>query len=296
MRIIRATHLGMCFGVRDAIDLALQHAGEEPVTIVGELVHNRTVNEALAANGIRISRRLEDVHTPTAMVTAHGASEKALARMKEKGLKVVQATCPLVHYAHRSLTKLVNQGYYPVIIGIEDHVEVRGMTEDLDECTVVLDDASLERIPARDRLGIVCQTTQPLSRVNHLVGLIRERFPEADVRFADTVCRPTKERQAAAVELARQSDVVIVVGGANSNNTRELAATCSRYCEWVYKIQNPHELQPEWLQGASTVGLTAGTSTPDELIDAVENHLRTLAADRQRTARAEPQRAGGLQR
>src|SRR6185295_849813 len=127
------------------------------------------------------------------------------------------------------------------------------------------------------RLGVAAQTTQPVEKVRHLVDLIRRRFPESEVRFADTVCAPTKERQSAAVEMARQADVVIVVGGRSSNNTRELVTTCARYCARVHHVQTDTDFRPEWLDGAKTVGLTAGTSTPDEVIDRVESRIRSCA-------------------
>jgi 4-hydroxy-3-methylbut-2-enyl diphosphate reductase len=124
---------------------------------------------------------------------------------------------------------------------------------------------------------VVAQTTQPVERVRELVRLLRRQFSAADVRFVDTVCQPTKQRQHAAVELAQESDVVIVVGGANSNNTRELVNTCRTYCERVHHVQGPADLRPEWFADAHRVGLTAGTSTPDELISAVEAALQRIA-------------------
>ncbi|HKS38722.1 MAG TPA: 4-hydroxy-3-methylbut-2-enyl diphosphate reductase [Verrucomicrobiae bacterium] len=276
MKILRAEHLGMCFGVRDAIALATKQADAEPVTILGELVHNETVLASLREKGIRIEPELSTVNTPTVMITAHGASERTMKRVRERGLNVVEATCPLVHFAHRMVAKLVHDGYHPVIIGKRDHVEVRGLTEDLDEYDVVLSEDDVAALRERPRFGIAVQTTQPVDRVRHLVSLIRQRFPDSEVRFVDTVCQPTKQRQAAAGELAQQSDVVIVIGGANSNNTRELVATCSRYCARVHHVQIAADLCGEWFDGAETVGVTAGTSTPDSMIDAVENRIRDL--------------------
>src|ERR1039457_189254 len=133
MKIIRAEHLGMCFGVKDAIALALETAKREPLTILGDLVHNETVLAKLRAQGVRIEQQPAGVDTRTVMVTAHGASERAISETRERGLKVIEATCPLVHVAHRSLAKLVREGFHPVIIGKRDHVAVRGMTEDLCE-------------------------------------------------------------------------------------------------------------------------------------------------------------------
>jgi 4-hydroxy-3-methylbut-2-enyl diphosphate reductase len=123
---------------------------------------------------------------------------------------------------------------------------------------------------------VAAQTTQPVEKVRHLVAVIRRRFPQSDVRFVDTVCRPTKERQSAAVEMARQADVVIVVGGRSSNNTRELVKTCARYCSRVHHVETDEDVRPEWFEAAKVVGLTAGTSTPDEIIDRVEVRIRLV--------------------
>ncbi|MBM3834985.1 MAG: 4-hydroxy-3-methylbut-2-enyl diphosphate reductase [Verrucomicrobia bacterium] len=280
MKIIRAAHLGMCFGVRDAIALAFKHAEEGPLTVLGELVHNQTVLNSLESKGIKVESQIEGVDTPTAMVTAHGASELALNRARNRGLRVIEATCPLVHFAHHAVGKLVRAGYHPIIIGKRDHVEVRGLTEDLAEYDVVLDDADVERLKDRPRFGIAAQTTQPIERVQRLVALIRQRFPHSEARFADTVCQPTKQRQLAAAELARQCNIVIVIGGANSNNTRELVATCRRFCACVHHVQSASGVNPEWILGAEAVGITAGTSTPDSLIDEIEDRLKTVACDR----------------
>jgi 4-hydroxy-3-methylbut-2-enyl diphosphate reductase len=276
MRIIRAAHLGMCFGVRDAIALALEHADSGPLTILGDLVHNPTVLSALKAKDIAVAQDVDHVTTPTLMVTAHGTSERTLARTRALGLKVVEATCPLVQVAHRAVTALAREGYHVVIIGQRDHVEVRGLTGDLDDFDVVLDEADVQALDEHPRIGIAAQTTQSIEKVRQLAASIRGRFPRSDVRFIDTVCKPTKERQDAAVELARASDVVIVIGGKTSNNTRELVKTCGRYCSRVHHVQTDADLSPEWFRDAHTVGITAGTSTPDQVIDRVAAQIAEL--------------------
>ena len=277
MKIIRAQSLGMCFGVRDAIDLAFRQADAGPLTILGDLVHNTAVLSDLRTRGIAIAHDAAQVKTQTVMVTAHGASERALANTRALGLDVVEATCPLVRVAHRAVRALVRDGYHPVIIGQRAHVEVRGLTEDLDAFDVVLTEDDVRALPDRPRLGIAAQTTQSLERVRHLVALIRRQFPRSDVRFIDTVCQPTKQRQNAARELARECDVVIVVGGADSNNTRELVSTCSQHCTRVHHVQTESELRPEWFSAVGAVGITAGTSTPDHVIDFVERRIRELS-------------------
>ena len=277
MRILRAAHLGMCFGVRDAIVLAREHADAGPLTILGDLVHNPTVLSALEAKGIAIAKDVAEVRTPTMMVTAHGTSERTLARTRALGLTVVEATCPLVHVAHRAVAALARDGYHVVIIGQRDHVEVRGLTGDLDRFDVVLGDDDVLALDEHPRIGIASQTTQPLEKVRRLVDLIRQRFPHSEIRFMDTVCKPTKQPQTSAVDIARQSDVVIVVGGRSSNNTRELVTTCARYCDRVHHVQTEADLDQEWFDAANIVGLTAGTSTPDDVIDRVEARIRQIA-------------------
>jgi 4-hydroxy-3-methylbut-2-en-1-yl diphosphate reductase len=276
MRILRAAHLGMCFGVRDAIELAVHRSDLAPLTVLGELVHNDAVLASLRSRGITTEPDPARAVTRTVMVTAHGTSLRSLARTRALGLDVVDATCPLVHVAHRAVQALARDGYHPVIIGQRAHVEVRGLTDDLEAFDVVLEEADVLALAPRPRLGVAAQTTQPIDKVRRLVACIRRRFPDSDVHFIDTVCRPTKDRQAAAIDLARQSDLVIVVGGAASNNTRQLVETCTRYCARVHHVQTDADLCAEWFDGVETVGLTAGTSTPDEMVERVESRIRTL--------------------
>ncbi len=277
VRIIRAAHLGMCFGVRDAIALAHEQAAATPLTILGDLVHNAVVSADLRTRGIAIAHDLADVRTTNVMVTAHGASERAIAETRARGFEVVEATCPLVHVAHKAVRALVRDGYHPVIVGQRGHVEVRGLTGDLDRFDVVLEDDDVLALAPHPRIGVAAQTTQPIVKVRRIVDLIARRFPESVVRFVDTVCRPTKDRQIAAADLARQSDVVVVIGGAHSNNTRELVQTCRRHCSRVHHVQSYADLRPAWFVGVRTIGITAGTSTPDEVIEQVDRRIRDFA-------------------
>ena len=277
MKILRATHLGMCFGVRDAIALALSRSKSQPVTVLGDLVHNETVLKTLRDQGVKIAHQVASVTTPDIMITAHGTSERTLHELRERGLNVLEATCPLVHVAHRAVAQLVRNGWHPVIIGRRDHVEVRGITDDLAAFDVILSEEDVHALREKPRFGIAAQTTQPIGKVQHFVALIRERFPRSEVRFIDTVCQPTKQRQTAAIELARQCDTVIVIGSAHSNNTHELVATCGQHCARVLHVQSATDLHSIWFNEHDTVGITAGTSTPDETILAVERWLHDFA-------------------
>ena len=169
------------------------------------------------------------------------------------------------------------EGFHPVIIGQRNHVEVRGLTGDLDEFDVVLCGEDAAKLGERPRFGVVAQTTQPIDRVRRLVEMIRERFPKSEVRFVDTVCQPTKQRQNAAIELAQKCDVVVVIGGAHSNNTHELVKTCSLFCARVHHVQTAGDLCAEWFSDKDTVGITAGTSTPDSVIASIETTIGSLA-------------------
>src|SRR5687768_9527626 len=165
MRIIKADHLGMCFGVRDAIALAQEHARHQPLTILGELVHNEAVLADLRHQGIQLENDPARVQTSVAMITAHGASEKAIARARSHGFAVFEGTCPLVTFAHRAVTRLVAEGYHPLIIGKRGHIEVRGLTEDLAEFDIIECEADVYRLTPRSRFGVASQTTQPIARV-----------------------------------------------------------------------------------------------------------------------------------
>jgi 4-hydroxy-3-methylbut-2-enyl diphosphate reductase len=182
-----------------------------------------------------------------------------------------------VTHAHRRLQRLVAQGYFPVVIGNPQHVEVHGLVGDLDEYAVISSEEELPRLAGRPRLGVVSQTTQPLEFVLQIVDRIRTAFPAAEVRFVDTVCQPTKERQSAARRLASLCPVVIVIGGRNSNNTRQLVRTCAMEGARAYQVESAADLRPEWFIDIDIVGLTAGTSTPDEVIQEVHDALLRFA-------------------
>ena len=278
MEIILADAMGWCFGVRDAVDLALSHPERGDLTIVGELVHDETVLAALSRAGVRFTRGFDEpVLTRRALVTAHGASQAAIASLRARGLVVEEATCPLVRRAHDRLARFVAQGRHPVVIGRRGHVEVLGLVGDFPGATVVEIAEHAREIAPHERLGVVAQTTQPLDEVLGLVAAIRRAHPASDVAFADTICHPTKERQAAVRRLAAQVQRVVVVGGPRSHNTKRLVETCLAMGIPADRVQLPGELDESRYLGLERVGLTAGTSAPDEAIAAVLARLREIA-------------------
>jgi 4-hydroxy-3-methylbut-2-enyl diphosphate reductase len=279
MKIQIAEHYGLCFGVRDAIAQAEELATRGPLTVLGELVHNPIVRERLRRQGVKESALGEPGGASTAqvMITAHGASDRRRADWRRAGFGVADGTCPLVRHAHEQLRVLVSLGYFPVVIGKPGHVEVEGLTGDFPAARVVENRDDVQRLPEAERYGVISQTTQPLEKVQALVEAIRVARPQAEVRFSDTVCQPTKNRQAALRKLIADCDTLVVVGGHNSNNTLQLVAAGVAAGRDVYHIERPEELREEWFHGSEVVGLTAGTSTLKETVSAVHVRLEEIA-------------------
>ena len=278
MNVILASHYGMCFGVRDALKATQEVAKDAPVTILGELVHNEVVNERLASQGVKNGdlRNLESASTSSVVITAHGAADRDRNNWQDKGFRVVDTTCPLVHKAHKALATLVAKGAHPVVIGKPDHVEVRGLTGDFPGATVVFSDQDLQTLPEHTHYGVVSQTTQPIEFVSKLVRRMVEHFPGREFEFIDTVCQPTKDRQKALKELCEKVEVLIVVGGRNSNNTHRLASTAESYGVTAHRVSRASDLDVQWLRGVTQVGVTAGTSTLQETVDEVCAALRLM--------------------
>jgi 4-hydroxy-3-methylbut-2-enyl diphosphate reductase len=275
MRVIRAEVLGLCFGVRDALNALAAIAEPERVTIHGELVHNDVVLTQLGARGFRMvgeSARRQLPDTDTVLITAHGVSNVERARLQAAGKSLLDTTCPLVTRAHDAAQKLQHSGYHVLVIGRRGHVEVQGIVEDLQSFDVLQNVEEVRRFP-RARLGVMCQTTTPARHVAAMRRAIAEHNPDAEIHFIDTVCHPTKDHQRALERLLEQVGVIVVVGGRQSNNTRELVVRCRAAGATAYHVQGAEDVRPEWFAGVAVVGLTAGTSTLDATIAEVQTAL-----------------------
>lgn len=289
MKIVVAEHFGICFGVRDAMAQAEALAAEAPLTVLGELAHNPIVRQRLRLAGAHEGSldRFEEARSTRVMITAHGASDKRRDAWTSAGFDVRDGTCPLVRHAHTQLRLLVKAGYYPVVIGLKTHVEVRGLIEDFPESSVINDAAAVRALPRRLRYGVISQTTQPIDHVRRLVDEIKRNQPEAEVRFVDTVCKPTKERQSALQKLIETAQVIVVVGGKESNNTRQLVLACRAADRRALHIEGPDELEADQFEGVDVVGLTGGTSTLHETVEAVLRRLREISSNQKESANQE---------
>ncbi|HXT58179.1 MAG TPA: 4-hydroxy-3-methylbut-2-enyl diphosphate reductase [Pirellulales bacterium] len=281
MQVIRAQAMGFCFGVRDALAIVETIPDPAAVTIHGELVHNESVLIQLESAGFRVAAedqrgRLDD--RPAVLITAHGVSDLERSRLLAAGKQLVDGTCPLVRRAHGAARQLAAEGRHVLVIGRPGHVEVQGIVEDLPSFDVV-PDVSAVHCYARERLGVVCQTTTAPRLAAAILAAVRDQNPLADIRFVDTVCQPTRDRQSAVENLLERVEAMVVVGGRRSNNTRELVALCRERGKPVHHVQSAAEIQPGWFAGQQTIGLTAGTSTPDAVIEAVFQRLCQLGKE-----------------
>ncbi len=280
MEVRRAEVMGFCFGVRDAVADALATEAPQDVTIHGELVHNESVQAALAARGFSaVGEAVRDgVLPPTSrvLVTAHGISDRERRRLHAAGKTLIDTTCPLVRKAHHAAQRLVAEGRHLVVIGRAGHVEVRGLVEDAPTHDVIGSVGEARPLP-HARLGVVCQTTVPPDEAEAILAALRACNQSADIRFLDTICEPTRQRLAAVEALAPAVDAMVVVGGRTSNNTQKLARLAASLGTRTVHVQGPDELDEAWFVGCRRVGLTAGTSTPDAVIDAVATTLTAMA-------------------
>jgi 4-hydroxy-3-methylbut-2-enyl diphosphate reductase len=280
MRVIKAEVLGMCFGVRDALEILADVDEPERVTIHGELVHNETVIKELGTRGFQMVKEAARRPLPltdTVLVTAHGVSNRERQRLLTAGKQIVDTTCPLVRRAHDAAQVLQREDRHVLIIGKRGHVEVQGIVEDLGSFEVIQNANEVRSYPYA-RLGIMCQTTSPARLVEQIRRVVAEKNPRADIRFIDTVCHPTKDHQKALEELLNQVEAVVVVGGRNSNNTKELVTRCRERGVPALHVQSAEGIDPAWLEDFEVVGLTAGTSTLDATIEEVYKALSEPAA------------------
>ena len=282
MKVSLASALGTCFGVKDAINLAMAPEFAGDLTIVGQLVHNPQVNVSLKQNGVDLVNGIEHIDkikTKKVMITAHGAAEKTKQKLYKAGFVVYDASCPLVMRVHKTVKDMVAKGYFPIVIGQENHVEVKGIVGDLEDYVVINSEEDLEKIRAtgKKKFGIVSQTTQQVEKIESLAKAVEEMDCVEDVHFVNTICQPTRDRQIAVRELADTVDLMIVIGGYNSSNTKKLVQVCEEKSISVYHIESSSQLEESWFKDRKHVGITAGTSTPEYLINEIHEDILTIA-------------------
>lgn len=281
MEIIRAHAMGFCFGVRDAIEI-VRELGEEGTTVytLGAIVHNPQIADELERINVHVVDGLDEVPPGSLVaITAHGAPPNLQEDAEARGLRVIDTTCPLVTRIQKTAHDLVEQRYSVLIYGDAQHKEVKGIVGWANgKAKVITSMADLEGWEPTKRVALISQST---SNVEKFISLARELVGEMvargkEVRVINTICRPTKDRQRAVRQLAQDVDLVIAVGGWASANTRKLVQAAKEEGIPAYQIARPDELRPEWFEGMTRVGLTAGASTPDVVIDEAEDRIRSF--------------------
>ena len=276
MRVEVARHAGVCYGVERALKLADEAAAQGRVVhTLGPLIHNPQAVAELKTRGVEVAACLEDVDDGILVIRSHGVDPAIIAAAEDRGLDVIDATCPFVSAAHTCARELAEAGYSVVIVGEEEHPEVEGIMAHAGGTALIVEDVVdlPERLPSR-RIGVVVQTTQSLPRLKDIVDALLPRVSE--LKVCNTICSATAKRQLSAQELARMVDVMIVVGGHNSGNTTRLAEICAAVNPRTHHVETAEEIDPAWFGGVESVGVTAGASTPDAQVAGVVASIEAL--------------------
>ena len=275
MEIILAKSAGFCFGVKRATKMAFQEAesGNPDTYTLGSIIHNPQVVDKLAAAGVSVRKDVEDINQGTVIIRSHGVTLDEIDRAKKKGLRIVDATCPFVKKAQDLTTLLRNEGYFVVIVGDEEHPEVKSIISYGGKDVIVIDSPDkLETLPKKKKIGIVAQTTQSFDNLKAIVNECLGKVGE--LRVFNTICGATAIRQDQSRDIALEVDCMIVVGGYSSANTNRLAEICKSIQPNTHHVEVAVELDSAWFSGVKKVGVTAGASTPEWIIDEVVKRIK----------------------
>ena len=284
-RILIARSAGFCFGVKRAISIANETAGKAagaraaaetlPIHSLGPLIHNPQAVEELEKKGVHVVQSVEDIPCGKVIVRSHGITRRDADALAGKNVQIIDATCPFVKKAQEYARALSREGYAVIVVGDADHPEVKSIISYIEAGVPILTRLSELREASRIRkAGIVAQTTQSFENLMEFVSVALKRIPE--VRVYNTICNATVLRQKESTAVARKADVMIVLGGYNSANTRRLAEICREVNPRVHHIETASELSPETLAEVSCVGVTAGASTPEWIIEDLVRRIRAI--------------------
>ena len=281
MRIEKAAQIGFCFGVKRAIDIVERTARERGgVETLGAVVHNQQVLKRLAELGVKVVKDVDDIQGNTVVISAHGVSPQLAEEIRARHIEIIDTTCPFVRRAQVTAQRLAESGFFVVMYGDANHTEVKGILGwAKGRGVATLDEKFITNLDSRPRrLGVLSQTTQiPAHFAEFVKKLIDPAFTkDSELRIIDTICHDIRQRQTAAVKLASKVDLMLVIGGHNSANTKHLAQLCSMITK-TYLIETAEEIQPSWLQSQHYLGITAGASTDEQTINEIRIKLEAIA-------------------
>jgi 4-hydroxy-3-methylbut-2-enyl diphosphate reductase len=277
MDIILAKSAGFCFGVRRATQMAFEAADKhEHICSLGPVIHSPQVVKSLTEQGVKVVSNVDDIPPGSVIIRSHGVTSEEMDKIQQKNLTIVDATCPFVKKAQEYAARLSEEGYTVVIVGELEHPEVQGIVSYSGEAVVhvVADAEQAASLPRMKKVGIVAQTTQLYENLKDIMDICLAKSQE--LRVFNTICDATSVRQNEAREIARNVDLMFVIGGHASANTSRLARICREIQPQTWHIETTDEIAPEWFEGVEKVGVTAGASTPRWLIDDVVARIAEL--------------------
>ena len=276
VKINLAKTAGFCFGVRRAIKMALKTSQTNTdVQMLGDIVHNEHVVKEINEAGIRVAESMEAIQGGTLLLRAHGAVPEVYEKAQAKNLQVVDATCPLVTEIHKAARDLEIEGYRLVVIGDHNHDEVIGICAQVENAVVFAHPSEVATFnDCFRKVGVVVQSTQDIDNVRQIVYELLLKCQE--MKFINTICKPTTDHQEEIRRMPRENDVMIIVGSFTSANTKRLTEISRELNPRTYQVQSAEDIQGAWLAGAKNIGVSAGASTPDRIIDSVVERIRQL--------------------
>jgi len=280
MRIVIAKDAGYCFGVRDAVNLAYDVASREnEVYMLGDIVHNENVVRDLSKAGAKVVNSLEDVpKDKKVLFRAHGTVPDLWEKAKERGKEIIDATCPLVHKIHKEVKELENEGRRIVVIGDHGHDEVVAIAAQANNAVVVSNEKEALELRKFRKIGVVSQSTQMIENVQNILNVLVSKI--YDVRFINTICFPTKKNHEQIKDLAKDCDVIIIIGSFTSANSKRLTKMSKTINDKTYQVTCSDDIERSWFDKCSKVGISAGASTPDYLIDSVRDKIKKISENR----------------
>ena len=276
MKILLAKDAGYCFGVRDAVNLAYDTADKDgDVYMLGHIVHNENVVKDLDSAGAKVVDSLENIpKDKPVLFRAHGTSVETWDNANKKNMNIIDATCPLVLEIHDEVKKLEAEGRKIIIVGDHGHDEVIGIASQVKDPIIVSSSKEALTLRKYKRAGVVSQSTQTIENVQEIINIIMTKV--FDLRFVNTICFPTKRNQTQIKELAKQCDLMVVIGSFTSANSKRLTALAKERNDKSYQVTNADEINPNWFKEVEIVGVSAGASTPDKIINDVLEKIKKI--------------------
>ena len=276
MKITIAKSSGYCFGVRDAVNLAYDAADKHgEVYMLGDIVHNENVVKDLEEAGAKVVDKLDDIpKDKPVLLRAHGTVQDTWKNAKKKNLNIIDATCPLVHEIHREVKMLEDEGRKIVIIGDHGHDEVMAIADQVKNPTIISTKEEVSSLKRTRKIGVVSQSTQMIENVQEIINALMMRI--VDIRFINTICFPTKRNHEQIKDLAKTSDLMIIIGSFTSANSKRLTELAKQRNKNTFQVTCASDLEIEWFKNVKSVGISAGASTPDYLIKGVENRIHEI--------------------